>query len=207
MIMECGYALTAMLEVNDGCGTDESRAQNVRHSRVTTMWGTPTNYVTMAREALGGRIALDPMSSHEFNHVVQAERIYTAYDDAFQYDWKAETVLLNPPGGRVVPAWRKLVDAYFTNDVGRAIWIGFSVEQLCLLAHESSHPMDFSWLLPRRRIPFRRHDGYVGSPSHANYVIGIGVPHSTFADVFGGEGKIGSGDHAIHEVSGAKQAA
>lgn len=35
---------------------------NARHSAATNRWGTPAEYVAMARVALGGWIELDPMS-------------------------------------------------------------------------------------------------------------------------------------------------
>ncbi len=173
---------------------------NVQHSKATNRWGTPPTYVERARQALGGAIGLDPMSSSEFNEVVRADCFYTEADDCFSHAWKTNTLFLNPAGGTVLRAWRKLTDEYFANNVNKAIWIGFSVEQLSRLADEGYHPLDFSWLLPRKRIPFIRHDGYVGSPSHANYVIGMGMPHNIFIDAFAGLGKIGRGQFSLSDA-------
>lgn len=154
--------------------------------------------MSRCRRALSGRIELDPMSSTEFNLVVGAERIYTEQDDCFAHDWVANTLYINPAGGFVVQAWRKLVDQYTRGNVRRAIWTGFSVEQLCLLADELVHPLDYSSVIARKRISFVRHDGFIGSPSHGNYAVGLGVDHRVFVEAFQDAGRIGAG----HLVTG-----
>jgi hypothetical protein len=127
---------------------------SARHSKASPRWGTPNGYVEMARVALGGRIELDPMSEPLFNEVVRAERIYTEQDDCFTQSWRCETMLINPAGGLVVQAWRRLVKGYLEGEIKHAVWIGFSVEQLNLLADEPQHPDDFSKLTCRQRIDF-----------------------------------------------------
>jgi len=127
---------------------------SARHSKVSPRWGTDPAYVAMSRVALGGRIELDPMSEPAFNAIVQAERYYGEADDGLSQPWIAETVLINPAGGLVLEAWRKLVTEYSEGRTKRAIWIGFSVEQLNLLADEPVHPDDFSKLTCRQRIDF-----------------------------------------------------
>lgn len=127
---------------------------SARHSKATVRWGTAPDYVEMARVALGGRIELDPMSEAAFNAVVRAERFYTEQDDCFKQDLTCETSLWNPAGGLVLEAWRALTKAYLDGIIQRAIWIGFSVEQLNLLADEPVHPDDFSKLTCRQRIDF-----------------------------------------------------
>lgn len=215
---------------------------SARHSKATVRWGTAPEYVEMARVALGGRIELDPMSEPAFNAAVKAERFYTEQDDGLAHDWIAETVLLNPAGGLVVEAWRKLVDEWKRGNVQRAIWIGFSVEQLNLLADEPVHPDDFSKLTCRQRIDFltlhpwrsiigfntdiaqlecgheqpmkaksRKASGRAriltgmrctdcigepepnGSPSHSNYVVGLGVAPQLFETAFAGRGRFHHG--------------
>lgn len=176
---------------------------SARHSKATVRWGTSPDYVEMAGVALGGRIELDPMSEAAFNAVVRAERFYTEQDDGLAQPWIAETVLLNPAGGLVVEAWRKLVVEYSVGRVKRAIWIGFSVEQLGLLADEPVHPFDFSLLLTRKRIPFVRHDGYVGSPSHSNYVVGLGIAPQLFETAFAGRGRFHHGALRVRQTGRA----
>jgi hypothetical protein len=176
---------------------------NPRHSKATNRWGTPAEWVEMSRWALGGRIERDPMSSPEFNATVRAERFWNAEDDCFaQPHWKCDTMFLNPPGGLVVEAWRRLVAEVTAGNVGAAIWIGFSVEQLNILALESCHPHDFSLLTCRNRISFVRHDGYVGSPGHANYVVGLGIAVDVFERAFAGRGRFDHGRLAMRDGEG-----
>lgn len=171
---------------------------NARHSKATPRWGTPPEYVEMARIALGGRIELDPMSEPTFNETVRAERIWTEQDDCFaQPSWDCKTMLINPAGGLVVQAWERLMAEWNADHIGRCVWIGFSVEQLNLLADHPTHPMDFSFLLTRKRISFVRHDGYVGAPGHANYVVGIGIDPVLFGLAFVDRGRISHGYHAV----------
>jgi hypothetical protein len=170
---------------------------NARHSKATPRWGTPPEYIAMARAALGGRIDLDPMSEPRFNTIVGAERIYTKGDDGLARSWRAETMLINPAGGLVVQAWRKLIEEMEVAHVSRAVWIGFSVEQLNLLADESRHPHDFSLLTCRKRISFVRHDGYTGAPGHANYVVGLGIAVDDFERAFAGRGRFDHGALAV----------
>lgn len=210
---------------------------NGRHLALSGRRGTPPDWVEMSRAALGGRIELDPMSEPVFNQIVRAERILTAEDDCFTLLWRASTVLLNPHGGLVVEAWRKLTHEHRSGHVGAAIWIGFSMEQLNLLADETEHPMDFSMLVVRGRIDFLTTDplravisepepkilalecGHrfavaakkhaaaksvrcsecegnpepLGSPTHANYIVGMGIPADRFEAAFAGRGRFQHG--------------
>ena len=56
-----------------------------------------------AREALGGRITLDPASCEAANRMIGAERIYTKEDNGLQYSWAEELVFLNPPYMKIGP--------------------------------------------------------------------------------------------------------
>lgn len=127
---------------------------NGRHLALSGRRGTPPEWVEMSRAALGGRIELDPMSEPVFNEIVRAECIYTESEDGLRLPWLASTVFINPHGGLVVEAWRKLTQEHRAGRVTAAIWIGFSMEQLNLLVDEVEHPMDFSMLAVRKRIDF-----------------------------------------------------
>lgn len=209
---------------------------NGRHLALSGRRGTPPDWVEMSRAALG-RIELDPMSEPAFNQIVRAERILTEKDDCFTLLWRASTVFLNPHGGLVVEAWRKLTHEHRRGHVGAAIWIGFSMEQLNLLADETEHPMDFSMLVVRSRIDFlttepmravtgmtvgvgpllecghsvmataKKHQTAnrlrcpfcegapeaLGSPTHANYIVGMGIPADRFEAAFAGRGRFSHG--------------
>lgn len=171
---------------------------SARHSKATPRWGTPVEYVDRARAALGGHIDLDPMSEPAFNAIVGAKRIITEADaSCFIVPWVCETMLINPAGGLVVPAWRKLVEEYRLCRTQRAVWIGFSVEQLNLLADERYHPHDYSLLTCRKRISFTRSDGHRGAPSHGNYVVGMGIRTDIFEAAFAGCGRFDHGRLAV----------
>ncbi len=150
----------------------------------------------MARRALGGYIDLDPMSEAKFNATVRAAHYYTEQDNGLAQSWKCRTLFINPAGGWVVEAWRKLVHEYYLHRF-KAIWVGFSVEQLNLLADEIIHPLDYSCLITRSRIGFVRHDDYEGAPSHGNYIVGVGIHAVTFESAFNGRGRFAHGSFAI----------
>ena len=175
---------------------------NAKHLNGTTRWGTPKAVVDRARLALGGHIGLDPMSEEAFQRTVQAQRYFTEQDDAFAQSWACDTMLINPDGRFVTKAWDTLVAGYETGVIGSAIWIGFSTEQLCILAggrKYPNHPLDYSVLFLRRRIPFVHHKKASGAdmpdrPSHGNYICALGVYRDVFEKAFEGLGKFFHGD-------------
>ena len=69
---------------------------NPKHSDTSVEHYTPSYIVEAAREALGGRIDLDPCSCEFANRVVEAEKFYT-HRGQFQY-WYGN-MFVNPPGG------------------------------------------------------------------------------------------------------------
>lgn len=167
-----------------------------QHSRIDPNWmtpgaGQPVDYVSMIRTALGGVIDLDPFSSQIANQSMGARRIYNEAADGFSCPWFSSSLVINPPGGQVKRAWRKLcTEVIDEGRTAKAIWVGFSVEQLCILASEVYHPLEFSCVILRKRISFVREDGTTGSPSHGNYLVGMNVTHDVFTTVFSPHGKI-----------------
>lgn len=61
-----------------------------------TDYGTP-DYLANAARLCMGSIELDPASSGIFNRTIQAERIYTRYDDGLKHSWRAKTCWMNHP--------------------------------------------------------------------------------------------------------------
>lgn len=144
-----------------------------------------------------GSIDLDPCSEAKFEQVVRAARSYSLLDrgeDGLLLPW-AGHVFCNPPGGTVAAFWCR---AFAQSAVEQMFWVGFSVEQLCLLADEQVHPLDFSTCILRKRIPFERHDGYQGSPSHGNYVTLVNGSADTFEREFAPLGKVVHGRYVRH---------
>ncbi len=137
-----------------------------------------------------GSIDLDPCSSAYFNETVKATQYYSLDDrgeDGLQLPWKAN-VFCNPPGKLVKEFWRKAL--FETSNLAKLVWVGFSLEQLTYLQDEDYSPFDFPCLILRRRVHFVRHDGYKASPTHGNYITGIGVDESLFVKEFGDLGII-----------------
>jgi len=65
----------------------------------TKDWCTPPEYVTAAREALGGRIHFDPCSNK--HSVVGADvELMPPVADGLKSDWNYPTIYVNPPYGR-----------------------------------------------------------------------------------------------------------
>lgn len=148
--------------------TVNPRLSNPQHSKKEIRWGTPSDIIERARRVMG-EISLDPCSSVQFNETVKANKFYSLDDrgeNGLELPWFG-SVLCNPPGGLVRAFWRKL----HSEPVKQFVWIGFSLEQLALLADEKYYPLDFSWCIPRKRVKFIRHDGYNGSPTHSNYIV------------------------------------
>ncbi len=103
------------------------------HARLgmTSEHYTPVRYVDAAREAMGGRIDLDPASSAIANATVQATRYFTREDDGLTRPWGAAeqptTVFLNPPysdyRGQAADWADKLALEYDSGHVGQAVML------------------------------------------------------------------------------------
>ncbi len=182
--------------------------KNVKHSKGTVRWGTPNgkpedgeDIVDRCRRVMGA-IDFDPCSEERFNAVVKATRYYSLLErgeDALLLPWEGRT-MCNHPGGLTKKFWRKL---FQSPDVTQCMWIGFSNEQLGILASEEYHPSDFSICYHRKRVPFNRHDAQPdddNNPAHANYTCGVGVDHNAFVREFGPLGKIQAGPLAIYGI-------
>lgn len=188
---------------------------NVQHSAENPDWVTDKDTLDVERAMwaeLGLEIDLDPYSCEVANRLVRARRIFTMADDGHAQSWQCDSAHINPPGRQVVDAWRKLVDEWRAGRCLRACWIGFSVEQLCILADPESedsypHPCDFSIVYLRKRIPFVEEqtivdagdalDDIEGSrPSHGNYVVLVGVPNDVVDRHWGPLGRVFHGEFA-----------
>lgn len=182
--------------------TTNPKHANPQHSSATHRWGTERDVVERGRRVMGG-ITFDPCSEELFNKVVQAD-VYYSYtergENGLLLPWpKDAKTLLNPPGeekgkprvGYVRKFWEKML----VEPIEQCVYVGFSMEQLGILADASAHPSDFSICYLRNRIKFNRHDRPEGegSPSHANFVCLIGGDHDAFVREFGPLGKVQKG--------------
>jgi hypothetical protein len=173
---------------------------NARHLKEDPNWITPgagqrVDLVGRIRECLGGEIELDPYSSPIANTVVGASRFFTAKEDGHEQLWESPAVMVNHPGGHTVRAWQKACVEFTAGRARQIIWVGFSIEQLNLLADQKLHPLDYSVLITRNRIDFIKEATLQkgGRPSHGNYLVGMGVSHTKFTEVFQDLGYISQG--------------
>lgn len=85
-------------------------------------WFTPRDIVDLARKILNG-IDLDPFSCEEANLIIGAKRIFTKEDSAFQNEWKARSVFINPPYSRGIcqRAISKLIHEFRIRSFTRAV--------------------------------------------------------------------------------------
>ena len=162
---------------------------NARHSKNNPSWTTPPEIIEVCRAVLNG-IALDPFSSAIANQTVKAQKYFTPECDGFEQDWDAPTVFVNPPGLTIKRSWHKVCQEIRHRNAASLAWVGFSIEQLALLADPALkgetdiervsrgawHPLDFSTVILRKRISFVAEDGSTGSPSHSNYLTFMNVP-------------------------------
>ena len=205
--------------LDDLLGVEPKHTKNVRHSSEQPNWQTPEIQLTAARIALGGTIDFDPWSCVSGNARVKANMWYGPdHPDPRQRDGFAmwpmvSTVFCNHPGGTTARAWARVTKELC--DCGeasfeRAIWEGFSVEQLCTLGPKGAsspftarymcgpfYPVDFSIVLLRQRVHYLDPDkpDRPSRPGHANYVLGIGTNPALFEIAYQARGQIIHGDY------------
>lgn len=152
------------------------------HSSASEDFGTPSAYIEVASEVMGG-IDFDPASSSYWNHwTVKARTFYDERIDALKPEnaWFGKT-WLNAPSNRergisVTPFWRRLVDEYANGRVECAFWMGFTLEQLTQLQDCPMHPLQFLNWFPASRIAFLQRTRGNGppveatSPTHGNFL-------------------------------------
>lgn len=142
-----------------------------------------------------GGIDTDPCTEAAFEPIIEARVNYSWEDrreDGLLLPWPGR-VHCNPPGGLVLEFWRKALGS----DAEQVMWVGFSIEQFAILIDADAHPLDFSCCILRKRVGFNRHDGYRGSPSHANYVCGLNVDHAAFEREFAPLGRVSAGKFSV----------
>jgi phage N-6-adenine-methyltransferase len=82
---------------------------------------TPSKYIEMAREVLGGSIDLDPATCEFAQKIVKAVRYYTKEDDGLSKAWSARNVWMNPPYSCTGKFVDKLLAEFIQGNVHKAI--------------------------------------------------------------------------------------
>lgn len=158
---------------------------NAQHSNQTMEHGTPTEIVELVRHVAGGVIGTDPFSSSYWQtHSVQATWFYDKEHDGLRAQWQG-FCLVNPPGGEattnattgkrtivtpslVRPAWESLVERWRTGSIDGAVWVSFSLEQLCMLQGSPAHPLQFPTCVPCERLRYLTRPAGGGPPKPGN---------------------------------------
>lgn len=145
-------------------------------------WYTPSQYIDMAREVMGG-IDLDPATSETANLVVRAESIFTAKDDGLTQKWHGR-VWMNPPYSQ--PAIQhfieKLADSYLSGDVDQAIALTHNYTDTAWfhIAANACTAICFT----RGRIGFLSPSGERAAPTQGQAFFYFGRDVDVFAGVF-----------------------
>jgi hypothetical protein len=80
---------------------NDLRYRPATHQQQTQL--TPEYVLGPVRQALGGRIELDPCTLAD--NPVGAERFYTVEQDGLTQPWDAATIFVNPPYGKAREPW------------------------------------------------------------------------------------------------------
>lgn len=163
-------------------------APHVAHNSGDNEWYTPIEYITAARQTMGG-IDLDPASSKEANAVVKAERFYTIEQDGLTHPWPGR-VWLNPPYSTewIGPFSDKLVSEYRAKRTTAA----------CVLVNNASETDWFEHIAAQAsarcdvhsRIKFWAPDKSVGAPLQGQTVLYLGKGPPRFVEAFSQLGRI-----------------
>ena len=144
-------------------------------------WGTPGEYIELAREVMGG-IDLDPASNEYAQRTVQAARYFTKDDDGLTQPWTGR-VFLNPPySRRLIGRFAdKLITEYEAGSVTEALVLTQSrtdTRWFRKLVDVSICYCDVG------RIHFEKIDGVGNSPRDGNTFFYLGEHATRFYDVF-----------------------
>lgn len=144
-----------------------------QHISQSTELYTPSPIVEAARELMGG-IDLDPASSWVAQRTVGATKWFGLREDGTVKDglsrrWRADSVFLNPPGGRAPTGnractqssaamwWWKLVMEWRLRRVTEAVFVGFSLEIMRStqdMPEEVPSVLAFPFCVPQDRVQF-----------------------------------------------------
>lgn len=173
----------------------QSQPMQVLTSHATDAWFTPERYVDLAREALGGTIALDPASDPLPQQWIQAETFWTKADDALNRTWAGHaTVFMNPPYGKEngkssQEAWTRKACAEY--EAGH-----FDAGILLVNSTQGYKWYEELWVRypvcsVKERIRFIDHEGKQGGQAKRGQTfIYLGPDVAMFARVFGQLGRI-----------------
>ena len=142
-------------------------------------WYTPEDIVELSREALGGRIELDPASSEEANARVRAERYYDGWAmgvplSGLDAAWDCETFFMNCPFSSPGRWFTKAAAGWECGIIGAGVVL-IADRALCTVAGGRLLSAARMGVVPARRIRFLEPGGKVGkSPSFGVLLVAGG---------------------------------
>lgn len=158
------------------------------YSSDSTEWYTPEPFVKAARRVMNG-IELDPASCKLANQVVQADRYFTKDDDGLAQEWRARSVFVNPPYGRVgtdrqkgqTELWvNKLLTEYANGNVKQAVLL----VNAYLYAQWFALLWQFPICFPTGRMSFWNAQGEHGRSPHSSAIVYFGNQQQRYVDEF-----------------------
>lgn len=158
-----------------------------QHLSISNEHLTPPEIVEASKKVLGN-IDLDPASSEEGNHFINADYYFTKETDGFSKKWWGN-VFLNPPGGfrgnkSSQKEWfLKLYKEWQNNRVNRAIFVAFNLEiirhcpeclnfPICVLSKRPNY-----WSFNEEKQEYlpgqwnQNKTKWTNSPSHATIIV------------------------------------
>ncbi len=155
-------------------------------------WYTPEKYIEAAWEVMGD-IELDPASCAYANETVQATRYFTKEEDGLSQEWKARSVWLNPPYGRLDPENKGQTKSYqllFAQKCLREYEQGNIEEAIMLVLGNVPFMQWFQafWKFPlcfcQGRIRFEVQGGGTDGYGFGNTFVYMGPNEQKFREVF-----------------------
>jgi phage N-6-adenine-methyltransferase len=149
---------------------------------------TPVKFLDAAREVLGG-FDLDPASSYMAQRVVKAAHYFTAATNGLAQEWRARSVWLNPPYGRLLMASfvAKLLDELKAGHVASAILLTHSFTDMTWW--QSAYARADAVCFPRGRIRFVSPEGVPAASAWGHTFFYYGPDRNKFVkrfSLFGG---------------------